>query len=98
MAVMAFLGVLVGTQINRGIYRLAWFRREIGPWSQSHPEAPSRTSTDRVPIFGWWSLRREASIHGRGFWIRPLLLEVAMGFGFALLYWYEVDQGAVIFA
>lgn len=51
---------------------------------------------DRVPIVGWWGLRREASLHGRGFWVRPLLIEVAMGVGFALLYWYEVQQAAMV--
>ncbi len=96
IAVMAFLGVLVGSQMNRGIYRLAWFRHDIGPWSPPHGDALPRGKYDRLPILGWWLLRRESSVHGRGFWVRPLLLELAMGIGFAALYWYEVDQGAVL--
>jgi leader peptidase (prepilin peptidase) / N-methyltransferase len=95
MAVMAMIGVLVGTQVNRGIYRLAWFRRDIGPWSAPSEVADPRTAWDRVPIFGWWRLRRESRIHGRGFWIRPLLLEIGMGIGFAVLYWYEIEQVGV---
>lgn len=95
MTVLAVLGVLVGTQVNRGIYRLAWFPRQIGPWSLAHSDAPSRDRWDRLPILGWWWLGREAALHGRGFWIRPLLLELAMGAGFAALYWYEVVQGSV---
>ncbi len=47
---------------------------------------------DRVPVLGWWGLRREAPWHGPGYWIRPLLIELATGIGFAVLYWGEVDQ------
>lgn len=92
MAVAAILGVIVGTQVNRGIYRLAWFQRDIGPWSRPSADAAQRSWYDRLPILGWWLLRRESSLHGRGFWVRPLLLELAMGVTFAVLYWYEVDQ------
>jgi prepilin signal peptidase PulO-like enzyme (type II secretory pathway) len=84
-----FLGVVVGTYLNRGIYRLACFRRSIGPWSDPHPDAPPRHWFDRVPIFGWFNLRRESPIHGRGFWVRPMLIEIATGACFAALYWYE---------
>ncbi len=86
------LGSLVGGQVNRGIYRLAWFPRAIGPWSQPAAEAPARRWFDRLPIVGWLGLSREAEVHGRGFWIRPLLIEVAMGLGYVALYWYEVEQ------
>ncbi len=86
------LGVVVATQLNRGIYRLAWDARAIGPWSTAHPNAPGRSWTDRIPVIGWFSLRREASIHGRGFWVRPMLLELATGACFAALYWHEVGQ------
>ncbi|MBI2481694.1 MAG: prepilin peptidase [Planctomycetia bacterium] len=87
------LGVIVATQLNRGIYRWAWFARAIGPWSAPHKEALARHWSDRIPIIGWIGLRREAPIHGRGFWIRPLLLEVATGVCFAALYWHEVAGG-----
>ena len=90
------LGAVVGTYVNRGIYRLAWFQRSISPWSAPHPDASERHWFDCVPILGWVSLRRESSIHGRGFWVRPLLIELATGTCFALLYWYEVRQAAVV--
>jgi prepilin signal peptidase PulO-like enzyme (type II secretory pathway) len=86
------LGALVGGQINRGIYRLAWYPRAIGPWSKPPEDAPKRRWFDRIPIYGWVGLSREAKIHGRGFWIRPLLIELAVGVGYAALYWYEVHQ------
>jgi prepilin signal peptidase PulO-like enzyme (type II secretory pathway) len=86
---MTMLGVAIGTQVNRAIYRLAWCPRQIGPWSARHPDAPPRTSRDRIPIIGWWFLRREASIHGSAFWVRPMLIELATGLLFAAVYWYE---------
>jgi len=86
------LGALVGGQINRGVYRLAWYPRAIGPWSRPHADVPPRRGYDRIPIFGWLGLSREAAVHGRGFWIRPLLIELAMGVSYAVLYWYEVQQ------
>lgn len=87
------IGVVVATQLNRGIYRLAWFARPIGPWSAPHPDAPPRHWSDRIPVIGWIGLSRESSIHGRGFWIRSLLIELATGFCFAALYWHEVNGG-----
>lgn len=88
-------GALVGGQINRGIYRLAWHPRAIGPWSRPDEKAPPRRWFDRIPILGWLALSREAAVHGRGYWIRPLLIELAVGVGYAALYWYEVQQVGV---
>lgn len=96
LVIMFLLGLLIATQVNRGIYRLAWFSRDIGFWSRPAPHAPPRGPFDWIPIVGWWFLRRESPLHGRGFWIRPLLIELSMGIGFAALYWYEVDQAAVL--
>lgn len=92
LASLFVLGVIVGTQLNRGIYRLAWHPRLIGPWSPAHHEAPGRQLVDRLPIIGWIALSRESSIHGRGFWVRPMLIEIATGACFAGLYWFEVLQ------
>jgi len=86
------LGCLVGGQVNRGIYRLAFAPRPIGPWSAPHPQAAPRRWFDRVPVLGWFGLRREADIHGAAFWVRPMAIELALGGGFAALYWYEVTQ------
>lgn len=89
------LGALVGGQINRGIYRLAWYPRAIGPWSKPDENAPPRRWFDRIPMLGWLGLSRESTIHGRGYWVRPLLIELAVGLGYAALYWYEVQQVGV---
>jgi prepilin signal peptidase PulO-like enzyme (type II secretory pathway) len=92
---MYLLGTLVGGQLNRGIYRLAWNQRPWGPWSAPHPDAPRRTWYDKIPVFGWVALRRESLVHGRGYWIRPLLLELFCGAWFAFLYWWEISGHVV---
>jgi prepilin signal peptidase PulO-like enzyme (type II secretory pathway) len=95
LAVVFATGVLVATQLNRGIYRLAWHARPVGPWSLPSPAAPPRRWYDRLPVLGWFWLRREAALHGPWFWVRPLLIELCTGLGLAGLYWYEVDRGGV---
>jgi len=96
LALLFVVGIAVGGLINVGIYRLAWNRRAIGPWLRPHSDAPARRLRDCLPIIGWLGLRREAPIHGRGFWIRPMLLELLVGAGFAALYWWEIDRQGLL--
>jgi prepilin signal peptidase PulO-like enzyme (type II secretory pathway) len=96
LAILAVLGVVVGSLLNLATYRLAWSPRPISPWGPAPPEAPPRRWTDRIPIVGWWGLRRESSIHGRGFWLRPMAVELLTGFAFAALYQWEVVQLGLI--
>jgi len=85
-------GAFAGSLVNWAAYRLAWHPRAISPWSEPPRKAPPRRPDDRVPILGWLGLRREASLHGPGFWIRPLLVELLLGIGLAVLYWWEVER------
>jgi len=96
LALLFVVGACVGSLVNLGVYRLAWHPRAISPWSRPDPEAPPRRRGDRVPIFGWLGLRCEAKLHGRGFWIRPLVVEVLCGAGFATLYWWEIGQKGLL--
>jgi len=96
MLLVFLLGTALGSLINWAIYRLAWNPREISPWGPSPAKAPARKAADRIPMLGWLGLRREHAIHGRGFWVRPLGIELAMGLGLALLYWWEVDQQGLV--
>ncbi len=89
-------GCAAGGLVNWAIYRLAWHPRDISPWGPTPPQAPPRRPTDRLPVWGWLGLRREAAIHGRGFWIRPLLIELTLGLGLAALYGWEVQQQSLV--
>lgn len=81
--------------MNLAIYRLAWNRRWISPWSCPPPGVPPRGWADVLPIAGWLCLRREAEYHGRYFWIRPLLLEV--GLGVAVLWFYQHAAAGLLY-
>jgi prepilin signal peptidase PulO-like enzyme (type II secretory pathway) len=89
-------GAILGAAANFLIYRLETRPRAIGPWMKPSPKAPPRQWSDYIPIFGWLGLRREAAIHGPGFWIRPLAVELLMGVGVAALYHYEVILGGLL--
>jgi prepilin signal peptidase PulO-like enzyme (type II secretory pathway) len=89
-------GLAAGGAVNWAIYSLAWFARPISPWAASHAEAGPRHWSDRLPLVGWWGLRREAELHGTLFWLRPLAIELLLAGGLALLYYWEVDQLGLI--
>jgi len=96
LSAVLILGLMLGSSVNWAIYRLAWHRRDISPWGPLPTGAAPRTLLDRVPLLGWLLLRREHSLHGRGFWIRPLGIELLLGLGLAALYWWEVDQQGLV--
>jgi prepilin signal peptidase PulO-like enzyme (type II secretory pathway) len=96
LAAVFVAGACLGSFVNWAIYTFAWCPRPVSPWSRSMPGVPPRRRLDRMPILGWFGLRREAGQHGRGFWIRPMLLEVAMGVAVAALYWWEVAELGLI--
>ncbi len=95
LAGLAVLGALLGSLLNLAIYRWAWDKRSISPWSAPAPQAPPRTAADGVPIVGWLFLRREAPLHGRAFWLRPMGIELAVAFGLPWLYWWETVAQAL---
>jgi leader peptidase (prepilin peptidase) / N-methyltransferase len=96
LAALFVLGACVGSLANLGIYRLAWNRRAISPWGPRPAGLAPRRLLDRVPVLGWLGMRRETGLHGRGFWIRPMLVELLAGLGFAALYWWEVGQAGLL--
>jgi prepilin signal peptidase PulO-like enzyme (type II secretory pathway) len=93
LLIVLVLGALVGGQVNRAIYGLAWNRRTISPWSTAVGGQGTRRWSDRIPVVGWWFLRRESGEHGAGFWCRPMLIELLLAVGLAALYWLERHQG-----
>ena len=53
LILLGLLGAAIGGQINRAIYRWAWNKRSISPWSAPPEKAAKRTWWDCVPVFGW---------------------------------------------
>jgi prepilin signal peptidase PulO-like enzyme (type II secretory pathway) len=95
LALIALLGAVAGAAANWAIYAFAWRRRAISPWLAPPDGASPRRAIDRVPIVGWLTLRRESRFFGRGFWIRPLVIEVLLAAGLAALYAWEVELRAL---
>jgi prepilin signal peptidase PulO-like enzyme (type II secretory pathway) len=96
LAALAIVGAFAGCLVNAAIDAWAWQPRRISPWLRRSESTPHRTWLDRLPVVGWWRLRRESALHGGGFWIRPLLIELGYGFGLAALYWFEVVRLGLI--
>ena len=88
------LGLIAGAIANFVITTLCWEPRPISPWvkivgwpldeeqQEVAEDLPPRTFLDRIPVLGWLRLRRESALFGRGFWIRPLLIELSLVFAF----------------
>jgi leader peptidase (prepilin peptidase) / N-methyltransferase len=96
MIVIFVFGACVGSAVNLAIYGLAWNPRPISPWSQADSACPPRRLSDRLPIFGWLGLRREADFHGTCFWLRPMAIELLTALGLAWLYWWEVSAAGLL--
>jgi len=96
LLVLLVVGLVAGAAINWAVDALAWHPRAISPWSPPPPAAPPRSAADRLPLVGWWRLRRESALHGRGFWVRPLLVEAAAAAGLPALYWWEVVRQGLL--
>ncbi len=96
MLILAVLGLIGGALANHIVYAFAFFNpRPISPWGRPPEDGPPRTLSDRIPVIGWLGLSRESVIHGRGFWIRPLLIELSTALLFMWLYWYETQYGGL---
>ena len=96
LAVVFAAGCCLAGLLNWGVYRLAYSPRLISPWSAAPHGVDRRGWSDRLPILGWVRLRREAPWHGRGFWIRPLFVELGTGGLLAFLYWWEAVERALV--
>ena len=91
------IGAILGTQVNHAIYRFMWGESlRISPWIAKHDDASDRKLIDYIPIIGWLSARRDSKVHGKGFWLRPLIIELGVGIGIAWLFKFIVfDHGLI---
>ena len=90
------VGLVLGAVVNWAIYRLAWNQRAISPWGPAPEGAPPRKWTDRMPVVGWFGLRRESSLHGDGFWLRPFIIELLMPLALCCLFGWEVSSRGLV--
>ena len=109
ISLLAVLGAVVGSLINWAIYQWAICQhRPVSPFMKPRlellrePEDKEklsqlgpRSGLDFLPIFGWFRLRRDASILGTGCWIRPLLIEITWMIGLPLFFWWQLDGGLI---
>jgi len=93
--ILIVVGLVLGMAANWGIYRFAWFPRDISPWSKRHADAGPGYWYDRLPVLGWLFLRRDEKLHGSFFWVRPLLIEVACAVGLWALFRHELAGGTL---
>jgi leader peptidase (prepilin peptidase) / N-methyltransferase len=91
------VGTAAGGFVNWAIYTLCWNPRPHSPWSTSHPHDQASRWLDRLPLIGWWRLRRKGKQLGYEFWVRPLLVEVLTGGLFAALYAWEIEELGLLF-
>ncbi|QDU88070.1 Type IV leader peptidase family protein [Pirellulimonas nuda] len=96
LAALFVVGAAAASLGNAAIYAWAWNARRVSPWQPAPEGVAPRGWADRLPVFGWWRLRRDATQLGRLFWVRPLLIEVGFGLLVAALYWWEVDRLGLI--
>ena len=90
------LGAFSASLANAAVYAWAWNSRRVSPWQPTPESVEPRTWADRIPIAGWLRLRRDASVLGRGFWVRPMFVEFAFGVAMAALYyWKAIAHGFV---
>ncbi len=90
------LGVCIGGALNLAIERLRWETRAWSPWfCDPQRTSPARWS-DRLPLIGWYTWRRQEPLYGRGFWAWPLFIELLTGVLFAFLYWWEIGERGLL--
>ena len=96
LIMLALFGIVGGALANHVIYRWCYFPRAISVWGPVDEKAPARMSSDRIPILGWLGMRREATVHGGGFWVRPMLIEIGLACALPALYWMETQTGGLL--
>lgn len=91
--VMLFvIGAGVGSFLSVAIERFRWNQGVSSPWVPDSKRKVPAGWLDRVPLVGWWWWRRAEKLYGRGFWVRPLFIEILTGCLFAGIYYWEVSQ------
>jgi leader peptidase (prepilin peptidase)/N-methyltransferase len=94
IVLLAILGGLLGSLINYAIYAWPVFVfRPISPWQARPPQVPPRKILHFLPIAGWWNRTGESEWFGRGFWLRPMLIEIVWTIGLPCFYLWLRNGG-----
>lgn len=96
LIVVMVVAAVVATWLNAAIYAFSWQKRSFSPWQSPPSGMPPRTWLDRVPIVGWWRLRREHYPEAPQHWVRPLLIEILFPALVGWLYWWETAQYGLV--
>ncbi len=94
--IVFFAAAFAASLANGAVYAWAWNYRRISPWQATPDGVAHRTWLDRIPILGWLRLRRDAKVLGRGFWIRPMIVELSFALAMVWLYRWEVHNLALL--
>lgn len=93
-AIVFIVGAGLAALVNHVTYTHPHlYPRPISPWTEKHPDAPERSVWTRIPMVSYFALRNESGIHGRGFWIRPLLTEWLFPLSLVALFRFELSGG-----
>ena len=88
------VGALLGAFINRAIYHWALYRKlPISPWLKPAEGESARKPFDRIPVLGWFGRGRDSEIYGKGFWIRPMLIELAWIAFLPWFFYWQIEGG-----
>lgn len=79
-------GIFLGAFANYAAAAWAWTPKRNHPWCRA---AYHRPFWWKIPVIGWLGMKQEADRFGRGFWIRPLCIELGMG---AFAAWFFQTQ------
>lgn len=107
ITLLGVLGAITGSMVNWAIYQWAvWQHRPISPFMKPRPDKvweeedleklaslEPRTGADFIPIYGWTRLRRDASVFGKGCWVRPMLIEISWLVGLPLFFLWQTNGG-----
>ena len=99
---LVVLGGFIAAWINWAVYSWSVFsRRPLSPWmtllDEEQESLGDRTWLDKIPVYGWWRLRRQRGELGNGFWIRPLLIELTWIIGLPWFWHWQLGGGLLGF-
>jgi leader peptidase (prepilin peptidase)/N-methyltransferase len=93
LIVLFALGACVGSLANWAAYSLCYFNpRPVSPWSRGYPRSGMALWLDRIPLFGWLRERPQGKAFAEVGWLRPFIVELLVGLGFAGLYIWEIER------